>query len=990
MHQQVERFFKLLFHDFILYLKSDTMVKIDSCPDYPLEKILECQNIEKAVKIFLENAVQLSSAASLGFYSLPDKKLVAFKGAHPGEIEPLELQEHTFIKKGLKAAFLFTFGKPFGVFEVSWEVEPPLDELDSTEYICLQYAPLLGAVKRYETLSLHLEEEMSYRKKIEKVLQETREINSIMEENGIAFIQNGLFISVSQCFAEMTGYTCEELLNTPVPDYMNFSHLPDSESKSIYEGYLIHKDGHHLCVEFTTGKTTYHGIPCNFFIFRDSTERKEAEEQIRKSEKLYRDFFEHSPVGIYRSTPEGRFLMANVKLVTMLGYTSFEEMAKKDMGKEGFEAGYPRSVFKEKIEREGQVTGFESVWLRRDGTTLFFLENAHVVRDDAGNTLYYEGTVEDITERKEAEEQLRESEEKYRTIVELAPDGIMTVDLKGMITSCNTAFLRLTGYTREDIVGKHISRLPTLRMRDIPKFHQLFTSFLKAKFSTPLEFHWIHRDGTPRLGEVHATFIREKGSITGIQAVVRDITERKKAEEQLRESEEKYRTMVELAPDGIATVDLKGYITSCNTTFVDMSGYTREEIVGKHFTKLPTIHAQDIPQYMKILTSLIKGKVPGPFEVKWIHRDGTRRLGELHVSIMRKGHAIMGIQAIARDITERKRAEEMLRQSEEKYRTLVENLNVGVYRATPGKNGYFIDVNQAFVSMLGYDKKENFLKLRVSDIYSNPENRVEFSKKVSHQGFVKNEELYLKMKDGSSIIVSDTAVAVYDTDGTILYFDGISEDITQRKWVEEQIKASLREKEVLLQEIHHRVKNNMQIISSLLNLQSQYTGDSHVLEAFKESQNRIKSMALVHEKLYQSRDLAKIDISDYVRSLVGSLFQSYKTAAESITLKIEVEHVSLRIDYAVPCGLIINELVSNCLKHAFPAGRGGTIVIGLHPYEDKIELVVKDNGVGLPENVDLDDIKSLGLRLVTILAEDQLDGEISLDRRGGTEVRIRF
>ena len=980
----------MFIHDFILYLKSDTMVNIDSCPDYPPEKILECQNIEKAVKIFLENAAQLSSASSLGFYTFPDKKLIAFKGVYPGEIEIRKFQERTLVKKGLKAAFLFTFGEPFGVFGISWEAEPSFDELDSIKHICLQYAPLLGAVNRYETLSLHLEEEISNRKNMETVLQETQEINAIMEENGIAITLNGLFIFVNQCFAEMIGYTNEELVNTPFLNYMNFSHIPDFESKSIHEGYLIHRNGQFISVEFSTGKTTYHGIPSNFFVVRDITERKKAEEKLRESENLYRNFFEHTPVGIYRSTPDGRFLMANSKLVTMLGYTSLEEMAEKDMEKEGFEAGYTRSIFKEKIEREGLITGYESEWLRRDGTTLFFLENAHVVRDDAGNTLYYEGTLEDITERKKAEEQLRESEERYRTLVELAPDGIMTVDLKGMITSCNTAFLQLTGYTQKDIVGKHITRLPTLRMRDIPKFGKLFTSFLKAKFSTPFEFHWVHRNGTHRLGEVHATFIREKGSVTGIQAVVRDITERKKAEEQLRESEEKYRTIVELAPDGIATVDLKGVITSCNTAFLDMSGFTRDEIVGKHFTKLPTIHRQDIPHYMKMLASLIKGKIPGPFEVRWVHKDGTPRLGELHVSIMRKGRTIMGIQAIARDITERKRAEEMLRQSEEKYRTLVENLNIGVYRATPGRNGYFIDVNQAFVSMLGYDSKDTILRLKVSDIYLDPENRLEFSKKISRDGFVKNEELYLKKKDGTPITVSDTAVAVYNTDGTILYFDGISEDITQRKWAEEQIKASLREKEVLLQEIHHRVKNNMQIISSLLNLQSQYTGDSRVSEAFKESQNRIKSMALVHEKLYQSRDMAKIDIHDYVRSLVGSLFQSYKTAGGSINLRIEVEHVSLGIDYAVSCGLIINELVSNCLKHAFPGGREGTIVIGLHPFEDKIELVVRDDGVGLPEDVELDGVKSLGLRLVTILAEDQLDGEISLDRRGGTEFRIRF
>lgn len=213
-------------------------------------------------------------------------------------------------------------------------------------------------------------------------------------------------------------------------------------------------------------------------------------------------------------------------------------------------------------------------------------------------------------------------------------------------------------------------------------------------------------------------------------------------------------------------------------------------------------------------------------------------------------------------------------------------------------------------------------------------------------------------------------------------------DVTDRKR-SEKIKQSLREKEILLREIHHRVKNNIQVISSLLNLQARYIEDETYAQMLKESQNRIRSMALIHEKLYQSENLAEVDFNEYITDLVYSVFRSYGVNTHSIGLTIKVEDVSLSIDTAIPCGLIINELVSNCLKHAFPDEKG-EITITLRPVNGDIELMVSDNGRGIPEDVDIRTTQSLGLHLVTILAEDQLNGKIDLDRNGGTAVRITF
>lgn len=222
----------------------------------------------------------------------------------------------------------------------------------------------------------------------------------------------------------------------------------------------------------------------------------------------------------------------------------------------------------------------------------------------------------------------------------------------------------------------------------------------------------------------------------------------------------------------------------------------------------------------------------------------------------------------------------------------------------------------------------------------------------------------------------------------------IATDITDRKMVEHHLKSSLDEKELLLREIHHRVKNNMQVISSLLSLQANQIEDKLYVDKFNDSKNRIKSMALVHEKLYQSKDMANIDFNDYITSLAKSLFQFHEFSEGKITLKINAEKILLGIDTAMPCGLIINELLSNCLKHAFPEGRKGNITITLSKTENEenpeYNIIVSDDGIGIPENFDIRKTSSLGMELIFTLVEHQLQGTLELDRTNGTEFRIIF
>jgi two-component sensor histidine kinase len=215
-------------------------------------------------------------------------------------------------------------------------------------------------------------------------------------------------------------------------------------------------------------------------------------------------------------------------------------------------------------------------------------------------------------------------------------------------------------------------------------------------------------------------------------------------------------------------------------------------------------------------------------------------------------------------------------------------------------------------------------------------------------------------------------------------------EIVERKYAEAQIKESLQEKEMLLREIHHRVKNNLQVISSLLYLQSKNVTTKKALEMFGESRNRVKTMALIHEKLYQSNDLSKIDFADYIQSLSYQLFHSYGLHSDKATIQVDVDKTPLDIDKAIHCGLIINELVSNSLKYAFPNGKKGKISVRLYnEIGNKVILIVSDNGVGMPKDMDLKKTKTLGLQLVDALVH-QLGGKIELSFEGGTTFKIDF
>ena len=460
----------------------------------------------------------------------------------------------------------------------------------------------------------------------------------------------------------------------------------------------------------------------------------------------------------------------------------------------------------------------------------------------------------------------------------------------------------------------------------------------------------------------------------------------KEIEEALRKSEEHFHLLVNGIEDyAIFMLDPEGRVISWNKGAERITGYKEEEIIGQHVSIFFT--SEDV-QRGKPEQLLQKAIAEGRVEDEGWHvrKDGSQFWAFAVITALRdKTGALRGFAQIARDLTERRKAEETMR----RLASVVSYSNDAV--TVQSLEGQILAWNRGAEQMYNYTEAEA-LGMNIHKII--PESKREeaqaMTRRLSRGEAVESFETQRITKDGRVLDVWLTASPLVDHTGKPIAIATTERDITERKRVEKQIKDSLREKEVLLKEIHHRVKNNLQIISSLLNLQSRYIKDKQTLEMLRESQNRIRAMALVHEKLYQSKDLTKVNLAEYLQKEVADLFRSYGVSSEAIKLKIDTDDVFLNIDTAIPCGLIINELVSNSLKHAFPDGREGEIRIEVRSEGDgQFTLIVGDNGVSFPKDLDFRNTETLGLQLVTTLVA-QLGGTIELERDGGTTFKIKF
>ena len=502
--------------------------------------------------------------------------------------------------------------------------------------------------------------------------------------------------------------------------------------------------------------------------------------------------------------------------------------------------------------------------------------------------------------------------------------------------------------------------------------------------------------------------------------LLNEIAERKQAEDELKESEESYRGLFNSATEAIYIKDKDGFFVDVNEGAIEMYGYPREFFIGKTQEFLSAPGKNDMKKVLKMVQKAFMGE-PQRFEFYGLRKNGEVFPKDLQLnSGTYFGEKV--VIAFARDITEQKKAENLQK--------VLYNISIAVnttesidelYKTIRGNLGTVIDTTNFYVAL--YDEENDTLSLPFDvdekDHFETFPAGKSLSAYVIKTGkpLLVNDKVFEKLvnsgeveevatpskiwmgsplkvgnkKTGIIVVQSYTDPDLYsEKDLEILEFASYEIAIAiEHKQVEEQIIKSLKEKEVLLMEVHHRVKNNMQVISSLLKLQSRYIENKETLELFRVSQNRIRSMALIHQKLYQTRDFAKIDLSEYVKSLSVSLISSFNVSPKKIKLNIDIKDVWLNINSAIPCGLIINELLSNSLKHAFPEGREGEISVIMTKNDKKYTLVVKDNGVGMPDNFDMEKEETLGLMLVSSLTQ-QLHGSFENSVDKGTTFKIDF
>jgi len=477
-----------------------------------------------------------------------------------------------------------------------------------------------------------------------------------------------------------------------------------------------------------------------------------------------------------------------------------------------------------------------------------------------------------------------------------------------------------------------------------------------------------------------------KGKAPAVAGDVSDLASAKKKLAELQELDEK---MLDGSPVAFVLHDAEMRVVRVSRAFSSVTGFDPDEVLGKK----PEDFMPEGPGKSGVMRNLTKvieqGTIIGPQDIT-APLPG-RYTKETILPLFDDQGNVSHALSVLEDITGLKRLEMVLKSSEEKYRILFNKANDGlVFHEVQkdGRPGRVLEVNDRLCAMIGYTREE-LLEMTPPD-FVKPESitdLVEIGEKSRTVGSAVFERI-LVSKDGEKVPVEVSShFFEFSGSGVVL---GIIRDITGRKLDEDRIRDSMAEKEILLKEIHHRVKNNLQVISGLLNLQSHYVRDEDVKAIFKESQNRVKTMALIHEELYQARDLASVVFSDYIRTLVKNLFTSYIIDPDALSLELDLDDVNMVVDTAIPCGLILNELVSNSLKHAFPGGRHGTIKVRfVSNGEKRYTLSVADDGVGFPKDLDVFRIKSLGLKLVSLLVE-QLGGTIELERKGGARFTVSF
>jgi PAS domain S-box-containing protein len=764
-----------------------------------------------------------------------------------------------------------------------------------------------------------------------------------------------------------------------------------------YEYRMISMDGRVRWFKDITTVNSENMLPKTLQgVLVDITDRKETETELVKSKERYQTLVEQQTEMITRWKPDGTFTFVNDVFCNFFNKTREELIGKTYIPQMPVEDLERFSKFFVQLNKENPVGQFTHRVIKSDGHISWLRWTDTAIFDKDGNITEYQTVGRDITDRKRAEEALKESEQQQQLIFDNAPIGMSITDFNGNFIKVNKAYCDILGYSKDELMK--------LRFEDIthPDDKELNKEILNRTLNGDTSnFHfekrYINKPGKTINVELHINVLKNSsGEPYQLIAQVVDITERKESEQKLKLTQARLSAILNNLPN-VAIYEFGKNVNFVSENIMDILGYSAEEFMKNEKLFGDLMLKEDVEIYNNIVVKWKKSGAKGVVSSEFRVRNKANEIVwiEDHMFELTPETGNSYFSGIMIDITEQKKVQQRIQDTETKLAVILKNLpKVVVYQS--GKDKDFISENIA--EMTGYSSieilKEKYFfgsKMHPDDLKKVSQSLIKWHKKNDEGILIM--EFRLKKSDGDYIWIEDHMFKVKTADGDA-YLSGVLIDVTERKLFEQKISQSLKEKELLLKEIHHRVKNNLQVVSSLLKLQSGYIKDNnlheHSHDILVDSQNRVRSMALVHQKLYQSKDFSRINFSEYLKQLSDHLFNAFKSPSSEVKLDIQSEKVNLSIDLAIPSGLIINELVSNSLKYAFPNGRSGKIGLKLCSNEKgEILISVNDDGIGFPKDIDYSNTKSLGLQLVNTLVR-QIDGTITMQNQLGTNFEIRF
>jgi len=730
----------------------------------------------------------------------------------------------------------------------------------------------------------------------------------------------------------------------------------------------------------------------NQVLRQEILEHRRTQDELRRSRRFARSLINSSLDMIMAADHEGRIIEYNPAASLKFGYEPEEVLGRDTRMLYADSAEFER--IQAELQNHGAFAG-EIQNIAKDGRVFTSFLAASRLFDEEGRLQGAMGVSRDITLTKRDQEALKASEERYRDLFENAMDLIQSVDRDGRFQYVNRAWKEALGHNDPGAEG--LSIRDVVHPEHAAELEQFFHALLRGEGPGPLRTVFVGRAGN----EIHvignSTVRVENGNVTAIRSIFRDITGVHEAQERVQEHVAKLKALFESTEHMFWTVDERIALTSFNPGYAAMIErlYGAPPQVNTDLGEPRRKFASDAYHafWEEKYAEAFAGK-PMRFETDLVDRSGRRVCNEIFLSpVFDAEGRVSEVFGIGHEITEQKEAEDLVREQGARLKAIFDsaaNMMIWTldseFRITACNQHFQASTKRAFGLDLGIG--DPFLDLMARRVAGKRSERFVAKYQNALKGYPQQFEAELVNDKGRSLWVENFLNPIM-VDGEVQEISCLAYGITDKKDAQQKLIESLHEKEVLLKEVHHRVKNNLQVISSILNLQSDHVGgDPRIIELLRDSQARIRSMSFIHESLYQRKDFNSVDLGAYIDGLARNLMMSYSLSGK-VALDSEVEAVELGLDQAIPCGLMLNELISNALKHAFKSGRAGTIELRVSRVGQEVRIVVADNGEGLPNGFDMERDANLGLQLVSTLI-GQLDGRIEREGTTGTRFAISF